>query len=140
MRHLEILTKKLEIMGKMLSATERLKLTAVGERENLEREAELFSSLYEQRADAIARIKRLDEELAALGEAAGEAELGLLQKISDVAERLIELDKLHAKKSEQLMAFLKGNLKTIRVGRGVADAYDAYGDGDGTGYYLDRKR
>ena len=135
--HLGLLKQKLDALTKILEATRLMELTE-GEvsEDDLEREVELFASLYEQRAEVIAKIQKMDEALARYkGESPASEKI--TGKIRDTAKAIFELDKKHIAASERLKASLSGNLKKIRDGRDVSNAY--YDDGISTsGHYFDR--
>jgi hypothetical protein len=139
--YLNVLTQKFEALMKMLGATRLLKITGEGEDDDLVHEAELYSSLYEQRADMIAKIKEMDETLAQFKDIEQDKELlkasePILKSISEAAKEMAELDKKHLETSKKLSLFLRGGLKKIRDGRDVNNAYtlDAFGS---TGYRFD---
>ena len=138
--YIDTLQEKLDTMTRILEATKLLELTGKGDEENLEREAELFSSLYEQRADVIINIQQMDEALGkykADGTSDAKAKK-ITDKIKETAKAIVELDKKHIAASEKLTVFLRGNLKQIRDGRDVSGAYSD--DAASTsGYYFDRK-
>lgn len=148
--YLAILNQKLDALTKMLEATKRLNLTGEGDEENLEREAELFTSLYEQRADVITKIQKMDEalersEYVVVGlledldkdKNFAKARQTIIDRLKETAKAMVDLDKQHLTMSENLMSFVRGNLKKIRDGR---DASTAYTDTQGStsGYHFDK--
>ena len=137
MKHLEILSQKQHELAKILNATKQLKLTGEGDDENMEREAELFTSLYEERADVIAKIQKMDEDLAQFEDnwADDIAAQEIIAKIKETAKGIADLDKEHLVVSDKLMEFLKKNIKKIRNGRGVSSAYTD--PESSSGYYFD---
>jgi len=122
--HSDILKQKLNALVKIREATQRLEITGEGDEEQLEREANLYSSLYEQRADVILRIQKMDEELARFKNVKPDKDI--LSKIAENAKAIVELDRKHLAASEKLMAFMKGSIKKIRDGRDVTNAYGAH--------------
>lgn len=131
----DLLKQKLDALIMILEATERLKLTGEGDDDKILQEAELFSSLYEQRAEVITKIQKLDEELSRHEEV--KADKKLLTKIKNTAEKIAELDKKNLEVSEKFKVFLQGNLKKIRDGRDVSNAY-VDENLSTSGYYFDR--
>ena len=132
----DLLTQKLDALNTILAATKRLKITGEGDDEQLEREAELFSSLYEQRAEVIEQIQKLDKEIEETSKGQ-EPDRKLLDKIRDTAKAIAELDRQHIAASEKLTVFLRGGLKQIRDGRDVSNAYGE-DIGNTSGHYFDR--
>lgn len=134
--HLDTLKQKLEAMNMILKATKRLTFTGEGNEEQLEKEAELFSSLYEQRADVITKIQKMDEILTKYNTETPET-IKITEKIKETAKAIVELDKKHVEISKKHMLFLRGNIKKIRDGRDINNAYvdDTVAS---SGYYFDR--
>jgi predicted AAA+ superfamily ATPase len=136
------LNQKLEALTNMLEATKRLKLTGTGSSDELEKEAEQFASLYEQRAEVVANIQQLDVRLgqyAVNGLGKSPAQQAAEKKIRETAKAMVELDRQHLAASEKLKGFLKGNLKRIRDGRGISNAYTDILSAQ-TGYHFDRAK
>ena len=132
--HSDILKQKLEALVNILEATKLLEITGEGDEEQLEREAQLYSSLYEQRANVITKIQNMDEELAKFENVVPDKKISA--KIAETAKAIVELDRKHLVDSEKLTAFLRGNIKKIRDGRDVSNAY---GDHHTTsGYHFDK--
>ena len=126
--YLDVLNQKLDALTKVLNSTKRLKLTGEGESEQLEQEAEAFSSLYEQRANVITKIEKMDESLAQFKDLENDKQFAkvrqpVVDKIKKTAKAIAELDKKNIEISNKLMEFLKGNLKKIRDGRDINNAY-----------------
>jgi seryl-tRNA synthetase len=128
----------------MLELTKLTKFTAEGDEEHLTKEAENFSTLYERREKIIEKIQALDKTLAKYkdledNKEAAEAGKALADKIKDTAKAIVELDKKNAEISKKLMDFLKGNIKTIRDGRGISNAYSDL-QGSSSGYRFDSSK
>lgn len=138
--YLSILRQKLDALTKMLEATKRLDITAEGDDDNMVREAELYASLYEQRADMIVQIQKMDEALSLykdLEEKFAKASQPVLDKIKETARAMVELDKAHMEKSGKILQSLGLNLKKIRDGRDINNAY--LDMSNTSGYHLDTK-
>jgi hypothetical protein len=140
--YLKVLNQKLEALQKMLKATKSLNITGKGEDDDLVREAELFSSLYEQRNDIFTQIQKMDEALSQFKDIEEDKELAKARKpivdnIKETAKELAELDKKHLETSKKLTLFLKGGLKKIRDGRDVNNAYNVDAYGASSGSYFD---
>jgi len=147
-QYLDIINQKLDALHKMLEATKRLEISGEGEEDVLELEAERFSSLYEQRAEIFKRIEKMDEELAELKDLESpetdEADEFvrtrklIVDKIREMAKELAALDKEHIEASKKITAYLRTNLKQIRDGRDVSNAYTTDTHESSSGYYFDR--
>ena len=141
--YVSTLEEKLQALIIMLEATERVIITGEGDDEQLYKEAEFISSLYEQRADVVSRIKKMDETLAELkylekDKALVKAVKPIEEKIKETAKAIVELDKKNIESSEKLAVFLKGGLKKIRDGRDVSSAYNISTQAGSSGYLFDR--
>lgn len=141
--YLDTLKEKSQALIIMLEATERVIITGNGDDEQLMQEAEFISSLYEQRADVITRIQKMDETLAQLKDLEKDMALSKLckpvtDKIKETAKAIVELDKKNIMASEKLTTFLKGGLKKVRDGRDVSSAYNISTPAASTGHYFDR--
>ena len=140
-RYTELLNTKLKIVTQIYAATKRLKITGEGSDEEIEREISLYSSLYEQRADLIKRIQKIDEEIAVLknnGLADSKEAADIISKIKKAAKGTVDLDKQYMEISAKFSAFVKSNLKKIRDGRDMSNAYtdpDMYSQ---SGNYFDK--
>ena len=138
-RHTELLNQKLDIITKIFEATKRLKISGEGSEEEIEQEISHFSSLYEQRADLIKHIQKIDVEIAGLNEKSDSNEVAcIINKIKEAAKGTAELDKQYMKMSAKLSDFLKGNLKKIRDGRDMSNAYSDVDVYSQSGSYYDK--
>ena len=133
-RYADILKEKADALTDILNATKNLKITGIGDDDHLALEAELFSSLYEQREDIIAEIKKMDEDMAQYSDLPEDKKT--TGKIAKIAKEIASLDKKNMEAGEKLASFLKGNLKTIRDGRGISTAYEEH-HGSTSGYHFD---
>ena len=140
-RYTELLNQKLDILTKIFEATKRLKITGEGSEEEIEQEISHFSSLYEQRADLIKRIQKIDEEITALinnGSADSKEAADIINKIKKAAKGTADLDKKYMEVSAKFSAFVKSNLKKIRDGRDMSSAYSDTDMYSQSGNYFDK--
>lgn len=139
-QYMELLDNKLDAVLKMLKATKKLELTAKGTQDEMADEADRFSTLYEQRANIIAHIQKMDEGLADLKDldtVLAKEGSPIIDKIKAAAKELVELDKKNMAVSKELTEILRGNIKKIRTGRDINTAYVEAG-GNVSGYYFDK--
>jgi endonuclease III len=140
--YLKLLNKKLESLTNMLKATELETFTGEGDEEQIEAEADRFSGLYEQRANMIKIIERTDKTMASIkiknnDKAFIKARQEITDKIKETAKAMVELDKKNVEASIKLTDFLRGNVKKMREGRGVSEAYTEFGSS--SGHFYDSK-
>ncbi|MCL2015875.1 MAG: hypothetical protein FWG68_06460 [Defluviitaleaceae bacterium] len=137
----EILAQKLKALTLIFDATKRANFTTEGDKEHTLQEIERFASLYEQRADIIAKIQQMDEQLAKNDKKMSETKenLATIAKIKETAKAIAEMDKINNKTAEEFRVFVKKGLKNIRDGRDVSTAYnDIETRGDTSGYFFDK--
>ena len=142
--YLDALSQKHNELLKMLELTKLAKFTAEGDEDQMANEAENFATLYERRAKSIENIQKLDKTLAKYKDLEDNKEVAaaskaLIDKIKETARAITELDKKNTEISKKLMDFLKGNIKTIRDGRGISNAYSDV-QGSSTGYHFDSSK
>ena len=141
--YLNILNQKLDSLLNMLKATQILQITGEGDDDNLVNEAELYSSLYEQRAEVIKKIEKMDEKLVQYDDIKDNADLvkarsPIIDKIKAAAKEMAELDKKHLESSKKLTKFLRDELKKIRDGRDINNAYNFEAYEALSGSYFDK--
>ena len=142
--YLDLLNQKLNHLLNMLKATEAEKLTGEGTQEQLAEEADRFSDLYERRASIITSIEEIDKALASKqidiesDKVFFAAFSEVSEKIKDTAKTLIELDKKNFEIASRLKEVLKGNIKKLREGRGINNAYSDLTNFS-SGHYFDKK-
>ena len=130
-----LLQDKLNALLEMLKLTKETVITGVGEDESLIEEVEAFAMLYDKRAVLITKIEELDAALPPMSDIKGP----LVDKIRETAKVISDLDKSNTDAANRLMSFVKGNLKTIRNGRGINNAYVDSDEGL-SGYYFDKSK
>jgi hypothetical protein len=139
--YLDILSRKLSALVKILDITDSYEFTGSGSDEHMEQEAESFASLYEERAEIITEIEKMDAALVPFKDLESDkktvqAGKSVLNRIKETAKAITERDKKNMEISANLTAFLKGNLKKIRDGRDVSNAYTE-AQRSSSGYYFD---
>jgi len=142
--YMDLLNKKLELLLRMLELTQKVTITGEGDEEALEKEAEQFYNLYENRDVIVTKIQKIDKSLAEHKDLETDREFSktskpVLDKMKKTARVLIELDKKNIETSQNLTGFLKGNLKKIRDGRDISNKYGEMGEST-SGYYFDRTK
>jgi len=141
--YLDVLNQKLKALLTILKLTEQTKVTGEGDEDQLYQEAENYATLYERRANIITKIEEFDKIIAnhinnGIEEdkkIAAESKT-LADKMKSAVKSVTELDKKNMAASEKLMGFLKGNIKKMRDGRGVNNAYIDM-QGASSGNYFD---
>ena len=138
--YISVLREKSDIMLNLLEATTILEFSGEGDEEAVLQEAEVFSALYERRADIFSAIEKIDESLAEFIDLEEDLALAkttkpIIDGIKETAKTLIELDKKNIQASEKIMTFLRNNLKKMRDSRGASNAYSA--PTGSTGYHFD---
>jgi hypothetical protein len=142
--YLNLLNQKLELLLNMQSITQKAEFSGEGDEELLEMETERFVRLYERRAKLMTKIEQTDAALASYKNMESDKELARLRgsiedKMKEAAKAVLEFDKRNMEFSSKFMLFVKGNLKKIRDGRGVNNAYTDI-KGATSGYYFDKTK
>jgi hypothetical protein len=140
--YLALLKRKLAALLRMLELTNQLEITGEGEEEQLEKEAECFAALYDNRANIVNKIKKLDESLAQYKDIENDKSLAkarqlIFDKMKETVKTLVELDKKNVETARRLTDFLKGNIKKVRGERNINDIYVDTNPST-SGYYFDR--
>ena len=141
--YVELLNKKLIFVDKMLEMTQEVDFSG----NDLEKEADKYIALYENRNTLMGHMEKLDAELSSTkydgikkddsDASFVKARKQLTDKIKSSASKIIELDKKNAEISKKFTSQFKGNLKQVRDGMTVSDKYlDAY---DVSGYHFDKQ-
>ena len=138
--YIDLLESKTSTLEKVLLMTQETIFT--GEESKALQEADAYSTLYERRDNLLARIKKADVALAALGQPPAEIK-GRIAEIIDrhksLAGQIVELDKVNNKVYEKIRDFLQKDLKAVRQNRNINEKYGDDFDDMYYSAYFDKK-
>jgi len=146
-RYVELMEQKSAVIARVLEVTRAVSFT--GAEDAVEKEADAFSSLYEQREIILRRIPKIEAEMEKESIAISANKLvsdvhqirlnAIIVKQKEMASELIALDEANFKVYEKLKSHLAGDLKTVRQSRDVNERYNEDFYDDTRGYYFDKK-
>jgi hypothetical protein len=146
-RYIELMEQKSAVIARVLEITRAVSLT--GKEESVEKEADAFSTLYEQREIILRRIPKIEAEMEKETDAMSANKLvsevhqirikNIVASQKEMATELIALDEANFKVYEKLKSHLAGDLKTVRQSKDVNERYNEDFYDDTRGYYFDKK-
>jgi len=145
-RYIKLLQDKLDALRHMRNVTVAQVFT--GDESLVEKEAEAFIALYEERSRALERVEKINDALELLDplDADDLSDMAFQSKVMEFRQNMVELaremamlDKANIIASQKITTYMKGSLKQTRQSLDLIQGYDDYIDAN-EGHFMDKKK